>query len=74
MAYYVCVANSKSWHAGTDCYDGGAIRVLAILFNHLLTTIAKLMRPGGGRTDCSSHLSDTENPVPEDLLSNSSRP
>jgi hypothetical protein len=45
----LCVANSKSCHAGTDCYDGGTMRDLAILFNHLLTTIAKLIRPGGGR-------------------------
>ena len=40
---------SKSCHAGTDCYDGGAMRDLAILFVHLLATIAKLMRPGGAR-------------------------
>jgi len=29
-------AKSKSCHAGTDCYDGGTMRDLAILFIHLL--------------------------------------
>ena len=48
--------NSKSCHAGTDCYDGGTMRDLAILFVHLLTTIAKLMRPGGGRAVVAKSL------------------
>ncbi len=49
-------AHSKSCHAGTDCYDGGTMRDLAILFIHLLTTIAKLMRPGGGRAVLAESL------------------
>jgi hypothetical protein len=32
------------------------MRDLAILFNHLLTTIAKLMRPGGGRAVLAESL------------------
>ncbi|MCH7637075.1 MAG: helix-turn-helix domain-containing protein [Proteobacteria bacterium] len=40
---------SKSFHAGADCYDGGAMRDLAILFVRLLVTIAKLIGPGGAR-------------------------
>jgi hypothetical protein len=40
---------SKSCLALTDCYDGGAMRELTILFIHLIVTAAKLMRPGGGR-------------------------
>ncbi len=40
---------SKSCHVGADCYDGGVMRDLAILFVHLLATIAKLLRPGGAR-------------------------
>jgi len=59
FAVNLCVANSYSvaqfrvnsnfYHAGNDCYDGGTMRDLAILFIRLLTTITKLMRPGGGR-------------------------
>jgi hypothetical protein len=51
----VCVANSKSYHAGTG-YDGGTLVDLAILFIHLLTTIVKLMRPGGGRAVLAESL------------------
>jgi len=40
---------SKPCHARTDCYGGGAMRNLAILFVHLLATIAKLMCLGGAR-------------------------
>ena len=32
------------------------MRNLAILFTHLLTTIAKLMRPGGGRAVLAESL------------------
>ncbi len=42
--------------SGTDCYDGGTMRDLAILFIHLLTTLAKLMRPGGGRAVLAESL------------------
>jgi len=43
-------------HAGADCYDCGAMRDLAILFIHLLTTIARLMCPGGARAVVAESL------------------
>ena len=46
----------KSCHAGTDCCDGVTMRDIAILFIQLLTTIAKLMRPGGGRAVVAESL------------------
>ena len=50
------LTKSKSCHAGSNRYDGGAMRDPAILFIHLLTTIAKMMRAGGSRAVVAESL------------------
>ena len=62
----LCVANSysvasfrvisKSCRAGTDRYDGGTMRDPAMLFINLRSTIAKLMRLGGGLAPVAESL------------------
>jgi len=50
------LAKSKSCPVDSNRYDSDAMRDLAILFIHLLATIAGMMHPGGSRAVVAESL------------------